>query len=114
MKLWQGSYPGLTRSMSQSGLTYQGGNVMPRRPGFKFNEMTVPELLRLQEQIQAALAGKRQELQRQLDALSTLEPGTSSLGSGGRGRRPRADARSKRGNGRAHPLKGRTVAPKYR
>jgi DNA-binding protein H-NS len=88
---------------------------MPRRPGFKFNEMSVPELLRLREQIQAALVVKRQELQRQIDALSTVESGTGSgVGSGGRGRRPRADARSKRGNGRAHPLKGRTVAPKYR
>jgi DNA-binding protein H-NS len=77
--------------------------------------MSVPELLKLREQIQAALAGKREELQRQIDALSTLVSRASSgLGSVRRKRRPRADAGSKRGYRRAHPLKGRTVAPKYR
>jgi DNA-binding protein H-NS len=92
---------------------------MPRRSGLKLNAMNMPELLKLREQIQTALASKiereREELRAQIDQLSALDPtGDGSRGAVRRGRPPRVSARSRRGNGRAHPLKGRTVAPKYR
>jgi DNA-binding protein H-NS len=88
---------------------------MPRHAGFKLNDMSMPELLELREQIHAALASKREELQRQVDELSTFDlAGASYVRVGSPGRRTRMAAPSKRANGRAHPLKGRTVAPKYR
>ena len=88
---------------------------MPRQSRPKLRDMSTPELLELREQIQAALASKREELQRQIDELSTLEvAGASNVRVGRRGRRARVAAPSRGGNGRAHPLKGRTVAPKYR
>ena len=88
---------------------------MPRQSRPKLDDMSMPELLKLREQIQAALASKREELQRQIDQLSTLDvAGASNVSVGSRGRRARVAAPSRRANGRAHPLKGRTVAPKYR
>jgi DNA-binding protein H-NS len=88
---------------------------MQRQAGLKLNAMSMPELLKLRERIQAALADKRAELQRQIDELSPLDTGgTGNRRIGSRGRRPQVAARSRRGNGKAHPLKGRTVAPKYR
>ncbi len=88
---------------------------MPRQARPKLNDMSMPELLKLRDQIQTALAGKRAELQRQIDELSALDvAGSGRRGIAGRGRRSRKAAGSRRGNGRVHPLKGRTVAPKYR
>jgi DNA-binding protein H-NS len=88
---------------------------MPRLSGLKLNAMSMPELLQLRERIQAALASKREELQRLIDELSTLDTGgTGNRRVGSRGRPSRVSARSRRGNGRAHPLKGQSVAPKYR
>jgi len=88
---------------------------MPRQSRPKLDDMSMPELLKLREQIQAALASKREELQRQIDQLSTLDvAGASNVSVGSRGRRARVAAPSRRAKGRAHPLKGRTVAPKYR
>ena len=88
---------------------------MPRQSRPKLDDMSTPELLELREQIQAALASKRQELQRQIEELSKLDvAGASDIRVGSRGQRARVAAPSRRANGRAHPLKGRTVAPKYR
>ena len=88
---------------------------MPRQSRPKLNEMSMPELLELRDQIQAALANKREELQRQIDQLSTLDlAGASDIRVGSIGQRARVAAPARRVNGRAHPLKGRTVAPKYR
>jgi DNA-binding protein H-NS len=92
---------------------------MPRQTGLKLDAMSVPELLKLRERIQAALANKieqeRRELERQIEQLSAVElSGGGSRGLVSRGRPSRVVARPRRGNGRAHPLKGRTVAPKYR
>jgi DNA-binding protein H-NS len=88
---------------------------MPRRASFKFDEMNLSELLKLRERIEAAVANKREELQRQIDALSTVVvPRSGNVGNIGSRRRVRVSVRSRRGDGRAHPLKGRTVAPKYR
>jgi DNA-binding protein H-NS len=87
---------------------------MPRQPVLKLDAMSMPQLLKLREQIEAALVGKREELQRQIDELPDLnQTGTGGRGIGARGRRSRVAAPSGRGNGRS-PLKGRTVAPKYR
>jgi len=88
---------------------------MPRRSRPKLKEMSMPELLELRDQIQAALANKREELQRQIDQLSTLDlAGASDIRVGSIGQRAGVVAPARRANGRAHPLKGRTVAPKYR
>jgi DNA-binding protein H-NS len=88
---------------------------MPRQSRPKLREMSMPELLELRERIQAALASKREELQRQIDELSTLEVATASdVRVGSRGRRSPVAAHSRRANGRSHPLKGRSVTPKYR
>jgi DNA-binding protein H-NS len=99
---------------------------MPRHAALKLEAMTVSQLLQLRDKVQTALSGKiqteRQELQRKIDELSVLE------GSGGsdvanappvaQAKRRRGQRRggngAVRGNGRTHPLKGRTVAPKYR
>ena len=88
---------------------------MPRQSGLKLDKMSMPELLKLRERIEAALASKRAELQRQIEQLSALDtPGTGNRRVGSRRRRPQVAARSRRVDGRAHPLKGRSVAPKYR
>jgi DNA-binding protein H-NS len=93
---------------------------MPRRAAMKLGDMTVAQLLQLREKVQTALSSKikaeREELERKINLLSNLEmpaPGTRPIATrrdrGGR----RASAR-RTGNGKSHPLKGRTVAPKYR
>jgi DNA-binding protein H-NS len=88
---------------------------MPRLSGRKLDAMSMPELMKLRERIQAALASKREELQRQIDELSALDTaGRGNRRVGSRDRRPRVAARSRRGDGKANPLKGRSVAPKYR
>jgi DNA-binding protein H-NS len=92
---------------------------MPRQSSLKLDAMSTPELLKLRERIQAALARKieqeRRELERQIEQLSALDlTGGGSRGGVRRGRPSRVSARSRRGNGKAHPLKGRSVAPKYR
>jgi len=92
---------------------------MPRRAAPKLDAMSLAELRQLRDEVQTALSGKiqmeREELQRKLNELSNLE---SSAGDGrpevrlGRPRKPAGGGRA--GNGKSHPLKGRTVAPKYR
>jgi DNA-binding protein H-NS len=98
---------------------------MPKQATLKLDALTVPELLRLRDQVQTALSGKiqseREELQRKIDELSKLE----GSGSGDVATAPRVAQTKRRtggrrggngtrGNGKTHPLKGRTVAPKYR
>jgi DNA-binding protein H-NS len=93
---------------------------MPRQAAPKLDTMTVSQLLQLRERIQTALSRKieteRKELQRQISALSSFEETAASHGRGdaqsGRGGKRTAGRRT--GNGKQHPLKGRTVAPKYR
>ena len=83
-------------------------------------EMTVAQLLQLRDKVQTALSSKikaeRQELERKINLLSTLEGraprSRRSTAQRGRGGRRALDAQA--GNGKTHPLKGRTVAPKYR
>ena len=92
---------------------------MPRQAALKLDAMSLAELRQLRDEVQTALSGKiqmeREELQRKLNELSNLE---SSAGDGrpevrlGRPRKPAGGGRA--GNGKSHPLKGRTVAPKYR
>jgi DNA-binding protein H-NS len=97
---------------------------MARRPKLKLDGMSLAELRQLHDEVQTALSGKiqmeREELQHKIDELSALE--TSVAGDGGKGllsTQRTAGPRSRRvatgsGIGKAHPLKGRTVAPKYR
>jgi DNA-binding protein H-NS len=88
----------------------------------KLDAMTVTELLALRDAVQGALSGKidaeRRELQRQIEALSALTTSPTSVGTtrASRGAVVARGARraGRRGNGKTHPLKGRTVAPKYR
>src|ERR1700693_1039312 len=98
---------------------------MPKQAPLKLDALTVSELLRLRDKVQTALSGKiqaeRQELQRKIDELSKLEgSGSGDAASALRGtqvkRRTgrRRGANGARGNSKTHPLKGRTVAPKYR
>ena len=93
---------------------------MQRQTALKLEAMTVSQLVQLRNKIQTALSGKieleREELQRKINELSNLVspaagngPSEIRLGCG----RPRDDGR-RGGNGKSHPLKGRTVAPKYR
>jgi len=93
---------------------------VPRQAALKLDAMTVPQLVQLREKIQTALSGKiqmeREELQRKIAELSSFE---STATGGGHvevklGRAGRRAVGRPRGNGKAHPLKGRTVAPKYR
>src|ERR1700686_4638877 len=92
---------------------------MPRQAALKLDAMSLAELRQLRDEVQTALSGKiqmeREELQCKLNELSNLE---SSAGDGRpelRLGRPRKSAGGGRaGNGKTHPLKGRTVAPKYR
>jgi DNA-binding protein H-NS len=97
---------------------------MARKAKLKLDAMTVAELRQLRDEIQTALSGKiemeREELQQKIDELSELE--TSVAGDGGKGLQSsqrEAGLRSRRvaaakANGKSHPLKGSTVAPKYR
>jgi DNA-binding protein H-NS len=93
---------------------------MPRQAALKLDAMSLAELRQLRDEVQTALSGKiqmeREELQRKLNELSSLE--SSATGEGrpevrlGRPRKPAGGGRA--GNGKSHPLKGRTAAPKYR
>jgi DNA-binding protein H-NS len=94
---------------------------MARRAAPKLGDMTVAQLLQLRDKVQTALSRKvmieRQELERKIGLLSKLESsasrnGRSTTRQGRRGGRRALAMRA--GNGKSHPLKGRTVAPKYR
>jgi DNA-binding protein H-NS len=93
---------------------------MPRQAAPKLDDMTVSQLLQLRDKVQTALSSKikaeRQELERKINLLSTLEGraprSRRSTARRGRGGRRALDVRA--GNGKTNPLKGRTVAPKYR
>ena len=93
---------------------------MPRHAAPKLEGMTVSQLLQLRDKVQTALSSKieleRGELQRKINELSNL---VSPAAGNGRseirlGRDQRRAPGRPRGNGKSHPLKGRTVAPKYR
>ena len=83
-------------------------------------DMTVAQLLQLRDKVQTTLSRKvmaeRQELERKIGLLSKLEssapPNERSTTRRGRGGRRALAMRA--GNGKSHPLKGRTVAPRYR
>ena len=93
---------------------------MPRQAALKLGAMTVSQLVQLRDRIQTALSRKleteRDELQRKINALSSIQGrATASKLGGSRLRRPRGPPGTGRGaNGRIRPLKGRTVTPKYR
>jgi DNA-binding protein H-NS len=86
----------------------------------KLGDMTVAQLLQLRDKLQTALSSKiiaeRQELERKINELSKLEGSAPGIGRGiaRRGRGGRRALARRTGNGKSHPLKGRTVAPKYR
>ena len=82
---------------------------MPKS-GWKLSAMNVRELVDLRSQVERALHDRigleQGELRAQIGALAAMRPGKASLANGtvrkaGRGRK-------------AHALKGRKVAPKYR
>ena len=93
---------------------------MPRHAAPKLEGMTVLQLLQLRDKVQTALSSKieleREELQRKINELSNLVSPAAGNGRSeirlGRGRQRAIGKRT--GNGKSHPLKGRTVAPKYR
>ena len=93
---------------------------MPRRATVKMGDMTVAQLLQLRDKVQTALSRKviaeRQDLERQIGLLSKLESSAPRDGRSTtrRGRGSRRALSMRAGNGKSHPLKGRTVAPKYR
>src|ERR1700688_4123254 len=93
---------------------------MPRHAAPKLEGMTVSQLLQLRDKVKTALSSKieleREELQRKINELSNLVSpaagnGRSEIRLGRPGRRVGV---KRGGNGKSHPLKGRTVAPKYR
>ena len=83
-------------------------------------DMTVAQLLQLRDKVQTTLSRKvmaeRQELERKIGLLSKLESSAPRDGRSTtrRGRGSRRALSMRAGNGKSHPLKGRTVAPKYR
>ena len=93
---------------------------MPRHAAPKLEGMTVSQLLQLRDKVQTALSSKieleREELQRKIHELSNLVSPAASNGRSeirlGRGQQRGGGKRG--GNGKSHPLKGRTAAPKYR
>jgi DNA-binding protein H-NS len=93
---------------------------MPRHAAPKLEGMTVSQLLQLRDKVQTALSSKieleREELQRKINELSNLVSPAAGNGRSeirlGRGQQRAVGKRA--GNGKSHPLKGRTVAPKYR
>ena len=93
---------------------------MLRRAAPKMGDMTVAQLLQLRDKVQTALSRKvmaeRQDLERQIGLLSKLESSVPPNGrrTTRRGRGGRRALAMRAGNGKSHPLKGRTVAPKYR
>jgi DNA-binding protein H-NS len=93
---------------------------MARQAAPKLGDMTVAQLLQLRDKLQTVMSRKimaeKQELERRINLLSKLE---SLAPRDGRSttRRSRGSRRAlaiRAGNGKSHPLKGRTVAPKYR
>ena len=93
---------------------------MPRHAAPKLEGMNVSQLLQLRDKVQTALSSKieleRKELQRKINELSNL---VGPAAGNGRseirlGRDQRRAVGRPRGNGKSHPLKGRTAAPKYR
>jgi DNA-binding protein H-NS len=93
---------------------------MLRRAAPKLGDMTVAQLLQLRDKLQTVMSRKimaeKQELERRINLLSTLEGLAPKNGRSvtRRGRRGRRAPAIRAGNGKSHPLKGRTVAPKYR
>src|SRR5690242_13915675 len=92
---------------------------MPRQPALKLDGMSVSELLQLRDKVNATLSDKiaaeREELQRRMNQLESFGAATPANGPSPRRGRPAKQAAGRRaGNGKDHPLKGRTVAPKYR
>jgi DNA-binding protein H-NS len=93
---------------------------MPRRAAPKMGDMTVAQLLQLRDKVQTALSRKvmaeRQELERKIDLLSQVESSAPRNGrrTTPRGRGGRRALAMRAGDGKSHPLRGRTVAPKYR
>ena len=93
---------------------------MPRQAAPKLEGMTVSQLVQLRNKVQTALSSQieleREELQRKINELSNLVSPAAGNGPSeirlGPGRRSAGGRRG--GNGKSHPLKGRTVAPKYR
>ena len=93
---------------------------MPRRAAPKMGDMTVAQLLQLRDKVQTSLSRKvmaeRRELEHKFGLLSKLESSAPQNGRSTtrRGRGSRRALSMRAGNGKSHPLKGRTVAPKYR
>ena len=93
---------------------------MPRQAALKLGAMTVSQLVQLRDRIQTTLSRKlkmeREELQGKIDALSSMEGAAiaSEVRGSRLGRRRGRPGAGRGGNGRTHPLKGRTVTPKYR
>ena len=93
---------------------------MPRRATVKMGDMTVAQLLQLRDKVQTSLSRKvmaeRRELEHKIGLLSKLESSAPQNGRSTtrRGRGSRRALSMRAGNGKSHPLKGRTVAPKYR
>ena len=93
---------------------------MARQAAPKLGDMTVAQLLQLRDKLQSVMSRKimaeRQELERRINLLSTLEGSAPKNGRSvtRRGRGGRRAVTIRAGNGKSHPLKGRTVAPKYR
>jgi DNA-binding protein H-NS len=82
-------------------------------------DMTVAQLLQLRDKVQTALSRKvvaeRQELERKIGLLSKLESSAPpNVRSTTRRRGGRRALVTRAANGKSHPLKGRTVSPKYR
>ena len=83
-------------------------------------DMTVAQLLQLRDKVQTALSRKvmaeRRELEHKIGLLSKLESSAPQNGRSTtrRGRGGRRAVAVRAGNGKSHPLKGRTVVPKYR
>ena len=93
---------------------------MPRRATVKMGDMTVAQLLQLRDKVQTSLSRKvmaeRRELEHKIGLLSKLESSAPQNGRSTtrRGRGGRRAVAVRAGNGKSHPLKGRTVVPKYR
>ena len=93
---------------------------MARRAAPKLGDMTVAQLLQLRDKVQTSLSRKvmaeRRELEHKIGLLSKLESSAPQNGRSTtrRGRGGRRAVAVRAGNGKSHPLKGRTVVPKYR
>ena len=91
---------------------------MARQPALKLDAISVSELVQLRDRIQATLSNKiaaeKEELQRKMSELENFGSAKTTSAGPRRGRPGRRAAGRRAGNGKDHPLKGRTVAPKYR